>query len=144
VIAIVKPFAEGTSARPCGKLSEKLQRDHESGDFGRALDGYAREAARLERENEVLRIERDHSRRQFSASVELLCGIHHLLYPAPATRDDGVTFVFRPQNPHEFMQELSDRIRALPNEIESIRPATRASPSLDGGSTPPASTIKAA
>jgi len=101
-------------------------------------------AARLERENEVLRIERDHSRRQFSASVELLCGIHHLLYPAPATRDDGVTFVFRPQNPHEFMQELSDRIRALPNEIESIRPATRASPSLDGGSTPPASTIKAA
>ena len=81
-------------------------------------------AARLERENEVLRIERDHSRRQFSASVELLCGIHHLLYPAPATRDDGVTFVLRPQNPHEFMQELSDRIRALPNEIEKIRATT--------------------
>lgn len=106
-----------------GRLSEQLQRDHESGDFGRALDGYAREAERLERENEVLRIERDHSRRQFMAGVELLCGIHNLLYPEPATRDDGVTFVFRPQDPHVFMQALSDRIRALPNEIEKIRVA---------------------
>lgn len=107
-----------------GKLSEQLRRCEESGDFGRALDGYARAAERLERENEVLRLERDHSRRQFMAGVELLCGIHNLLYPEPVTRDDGVTFVFRPQNPHEFMQGLSDRIRALPNEIERIRADT--------------------
>jgi len=104
-----------------GKLSEQLRRDHESGDFGSALDGYAQAAERLERENEVLRIERDHSRRQFMVGVELLCGIHYLLYPAPFTRGDGATFVFRPQNPHEWVQKLSDRIRALPDEIDKIR-----------------------
>lgn len=30
------------------RLSEKLQRDHECGDFGQALRGYAEEAASLE------------------------------------------------------------------------------------------------
>jgi hypothetical protein len=34
-------------------LSEKLQRDHESGDFGKALEGYAAEAKALEEELEV-------------------------------------------------------------------------------------------
>lgn len=30
------------------KLSEKLAQDHESGDFGKALEGYAERAAELE------------------------------------------------------------------------------------------------
>lgn len=30
------------------RLSEKLQRDHECGDFGKALAGYSEEAKRLE------------------------------------------------------------------------------------------------
>ena len=31
------------------KLSEKLKQDHECGDFGKALTGYAEEAERMER-----------------------------------------------------------------------------------------------
>lgn len=31
------------------RLSEQLKQDHESGDFGKALDGYAERAAELER-----------------------------------------------------------------------------------------------
>jgi len=38
------------------KLSEKLQRDHECGDFGKALAGYSEEAAALERKIEGLEI----------------------------------------------------------------------------------------
>lgn len=103
------------------KLSGQLRSDHESGDFGRALEGYAESAERLERENEVLRVERDHARAKFDKVMSLLVGIHSLLYPAPMTRDDGAVFVFRPQNPHEWAQALSDRIRALPDEMEKIR-----------------------
>lgn len=55
--------------------------------------------------------------------VELMHGIHALLYPSPVRLDDGRTFVFRPNdpNPHEILQSLSDRIRALPDELAKIK-----------------------
>ena len=51
-------------------------------------------------------------------AVRLLNGIHALLYPAPIDTADGRTMVFRPKSPdpHQVLQELSDRIRALPDE----------------------------
>jgi len=52
--------------------------------------------------------------------VRLLAGIHGLLYPAPRKLEDGRVFVFRPPNPHEYLQALSDRIRALPDELEKL------------------------
>ena len=51
--------------------------------------------------------------------MKLLTGIRNLLYPAPVTTQDGRTMVFRPGNSHEFMQALSDRIRALPDEMSA-------------------------
>lgn len=63
-------------------------------------------------QREVLRHERDHARAQLDNAVKLLTIIHNLLYPAPVTTPDGRAMVFRPENPHEFMQALSDRIRA--------------------------------
>jgi hypothetical protein len=38
-------------------LSEQLKQDHESGDFGKALDGYSERAAALENEVEQLRVQ---------------------------------------------------------------------------------------
>ena len=75
---------------------------------------------RADRQIEVLRGERDHSRAQMNHAVKMLFGIHALLYPAPVQTADGRTMVFRPKDPdpHEILQELSDRIRALPDEIE--------------------------
>lgn len=64
--------------------------------------------------------ERDHARSRFDNAIKLLTGIHALLYP-PVTKDaNGQSWAFRPKNldPHEIMQELSDRIRALPDEID--------------------------
>ena len=70
-------------------------------------------------EREVLRAERDHARATIDNAVRLLTGIHALMYPAPVTTADGRTMVFRPNHPdpHIILQELSDRIRALPDEI---------------------------
>lgn len=77
----------------------------------------AEQLARAWLEREVLRHERDHARAQLDNAVKLLANIHNLLYPKPVTTPDGRTMVFRPENPHEFMQALSDRIRALPDEM---------------------------
>ena len=73
----------------------------------------------LQRQCEGLRAERDHARARVDTAVKLLTGIHSLLYPAPIKTADGRTMVFRPKspNPHEVLQELSDRIRALPDEL---------------------------
>ncbi len=72
------------------------------------------------REAEVLRGERDQARARVDYAVKLLTGVHALLYPKPVTTADGRTMVFRPTNPdpHEVLQELSDRIRALPDQLE--------------------------
>jgi hypothetical protein len=55
-------------------------------------------------------------------AVRLLTGIHALMYPAPVTMADGRTMVFRPKDmdAHAMMQELSDRIRALPDELAKL------------------------
>ena len=82
--------------------------------------------ARQERTIEVLRAERDHARARVDSAVRLLTGIHSLLYPASVTTPDGRTFVFRPKDPdpHEVLQELSDRIRALPDEVAKLAEST--------------------
>lgn len=82
--------------------------------------------ARQERAIEVLRGERDHARACMANAVRLLTGIHSLLYPAPIKTADGRTMVFRPTtlDPHEVLQELSDRIRALPDEVAKLAAST--------------------
>lgn len=68
---------------------------------------------------EVLRAERDHARACRDNGVKILSGIHSMLCPKPFATPDGRTMVFRPKNPdpHEVLQELSDRIRAIPDEM---------------------------
>ncbi len=74
---------------------------------------------RLQRENDVLRAERDHALACLDHAGKLIGGIHALMYPAPFTAPDGRTMVFRPKDPdpHTILQWLSDRIRALPDEL---------------------------
>lgn len=83
----------------------------------------AAEIERLNRKAEALFHERNHARAMVDNAVKLLTGIHLLLYPAPFTKPDGRTMVFRPRDPdpHAVLQELSDRIRALPDELEKLK-----------------------
>ncbi len=71
---------------------------------------------------DVARQQRDHARACYDSAVKLLTGIHALLYPAPITVPDGRTMVFRPKDPdpHAVLQELSDRIRALPDALAAL------------------------
>lgn len=87
----------------------------------------AEEADSLQAQADALRHERDHARASKDNAVKLLVSIHSLLYPAPVTMADGRTMVFRPKSPdpHEVLQELSDRIRALPDELAALAAAGR-------------------
>ena len=73
-------------------------------------------------ESEVFRAERDHARQQYQNAARLLTGIHALLWPAPIKTPDGRTMVFRPTgiDLNEVLQELSDRIRAVPDALAKI------------------------
>lgn len=74
-----------------------------------------------------------HLRAQVDNAAALLTGIHSLLYPAPITTPDGRTMLFRPKDPdpHEVLQELSDRIRALPEKLAAAGiPSPQVAPDL--------------
>lgn len=96
-------------------LAEYLGADHP------AVRAISAELRRLEEENGRLFIEREHAQIMYERAIELMTGIYSLLYPAPTALPDGRVMMFRPKSPdpHEVLQELSDRIRALPDEMAS-------------------------
>ena len=78
----------------------------------------------LERENEILHMEKAHIQARYDHAIKILTAIHSATYPK-LVEHEGKTFAFRPENPHMFMQALSDRIRAIPDEIaqmDSVQP----------------------
>lgn len=68
---------------------------------------------------EVAEKERERARANYNHVVRILTGIHALLYPPRFTDHDGRTWQFKSPIAEEQMQELSDRIRALPDEIDA-------------------------
>jgi hypothetical protein len=81
-----------------------------------AIEQYAAErVAEADSEIKCLRAERDHARAKVDNAVKLLVSIHSCMYPSAVKTADGRLMVFRPENPHEYMQALSDRIRAIPD-----------------------------
>ena len=70
---------------------------------------------------EQLIAERDAARARVEISVRILSGIHALLSPPHISTPDGKTWAFRPKSidPHEILQELSDRIRAIPDKLKA-------------------------
>ena len=67
----------------------------------------------------ILRYERDRAQAERNRGVQILTRIHSLLYPRPISTEDGMR-LFRPSSPdpHETLQMLSDRIRAIPEELD--------------------------
>lgn len=70
----------------------------------------------------VLQLELDRALLMKERLTKVLFGIHSLLYPPMVKLPDGRTFAFKPKDldPHACMQELSDRIRAIPDEIGAL------------------------
>ena len=71
----------------------------------------------LARQAKTLQAERDHARACHERTVRILTDIHALLYPPRFTDHNGRTRQFKSPLAEDQMQELSDRIRALPDEI---------------------------
>lgn len=81
---------------------------------------------KLVRAAEVYGAERDHAKACYDRAVRILTGIHALLYPPRFTDNDGRTWQFKSPLAEQQMQELSDRIRSLPDEITAIDAAKNA------------------
>ncbi len=89
------------------------------------FDTIVAERNALRAECEALRAERNHSRACLERASALIHGIYALLYPPHVKLPDGRTMAFRPSSldPHEVLQELSDRIRELPDELDALKEA---------------------
>lgn len=70
----------------------------------------------LELALQIAKIERDREVARAKFFVDYLARIHGILYP-PVMVVEGKSFYFNPPNPHEYMQKLSDAIRAIPDQI---------------------------
>lgn len=77
---------------------------------------------------EIYAAERDHARACYDRVVRVLTGIHALLYPPRFSDNDGRTWQFKSPIAEEQMQALSDRIRALPDEIAAADAAMKSKP----------------
>lgn len=90
-----------------------------------SLGNAAAELRRLHAECDGLRAERNHSRACLERASALIHGIYALLYPPHVKLPDGRTMAFRPSSldPHEVLQELSNRIRALPDGLTALKEA---------------------
>jgi hypothetical protein len=73
-----------------------------------------------QRAADVHRAERDHARARLDRALRILSDIHAYLYPR-LVEHDGKTYAFNAPNVHEMMQRLSDRVRAIPDEIERLQ-----------------------
>lgn len=105
------------------KLSKRVRPDVEAAPWVvDEIRGLERELDQLTRRYVAVGHQRDANEARLNAAVELLTGIHMLLYPAPFKTPEGRLMVFRPSNPdpHSVLQALSDRIRALPDELRRL------------------------
>jgi hypothetical protein len=73
-------------------------------------------ARRCEQMEQQLRAERARN----DGLIRVLSGIHAMLYPPRFAGPDGKVMEFRSPLVHEQMQELSDRIRAIPDELRAM------------------------
>lgn len=78
-----------------------------------------RQIERLQLMCDVLKAERNSLRAHIDNLVMQLSSVYALLYPQATKLQDGRTMVFSPKDPdpHEVLQELSDRIREIPKRL---------------------------
>jgi hypothetical protein len=81
-----------------------------------------RELSRARQVEAVLRYEVEKARASYGATVKILVGIHAVIYPQLVKLEDGRRFAFNSPHLHQQMQELSDRIRAIPDELAKAAP----------------------
>lgn len=81
------------------------------------------ELATLINDSQISFYKQEAVKAQLDSVVNLLYRIYALLYPSPITTSDEKVRMFYSENvdPREVLQELSNRIRALPEELATIK-----------------------
>jgi hypothetical protein len=78
----------------------------------------------LQRENEILRAERDQARAQREFCVKVLTRIHSFIAPEDVVLPDGRRFEFKNiAIEHEMLKGLAAAIRAVPDELKKAESA---------------------
>lgn len=93
---------EQFSAESCKKLA----------DLQAAIGALAKDA-------EIRRYELERAEARYQSAMRIMMGIHNFLYP-PRVNANGKIYQFQSPHVHEQMQALSDRIRAIPDELAAI------------------------
>ena len=75
----------------------------------------------MTKNNEALLHHLERERVKSESLLDILMGIHALLYPPRVTLADGRVFAFHSPIVEEQMQALSDRIRAIPEELRKAQ-----------------------
>lgn len=70
------------------------------------------------REMEVMRAKLQVAEARFERAMRILVDIHALLVPGPIDTPDGQKFYFRDPDAATTLFRLSERIRAIPDEID--------------------------
>lgn len=78
--------------------------------------------AEMERERDIARTERDVAQGRFDRTIQILTGIHKLLDPPPIEHE-GRRFIFTNPNAAAQLHALSQRIRAIPEQIDAAHAA---------------------
>lgn len=105
------------------KCAASILAVHGERELADAVESTAYAMERLEREAVILRYERERWAAAYDSSVKLLVGIHAVIYPMVVKLDDGREMRFNSPYLHEQMQAISDRIRAIPDELAAATPS---------------------
>lgn len=87
------------------------------------IEALIAECGKLERYAYVRGMERDAAYHKVENVISILMGVHALMYPPIFTTPDGIHMAFSPKDPtpNAILQELSDRIRAIPDKVLAAR-----------------------
>ena len=114
----IYPEKECTGYNPFEMLIDALNKEISS--QSARMKELEAENTRLMRHAEIYMLERDGARACYDKTIKILWGIYALLNP-PFVRDsNGAILEFSSPNKAWQIQELSDRIRAIPDELEAL------------------------
>jgi len=93
-------------------------------EFARAVENESLSLNFVDRMHQIngrLALERDHANLKYERTARILVCIHYLLNPPPVTTENGALRFVNP-NANEVLDELSRRIRAIPDDLATHLP----------------------
>lgn len=101
-------------------LSAALEDQESCEEFKADIRDWMDERERSESRLKIMRAMIDQADARYERTLAILVGIHGLMTP-PAIAVDGVTYQFNPPDAAVQLRILSERLRAIPDEIAKAK-----------------------